>query len=89
MKLFASAGDEGSVQVFWADVGTEVDVNAVIVPLKVLKGHRVVDSLGMFLCLFVAKDRCVGSRMASEVSMVDIRRCRRQSDIVDLDISRK
>ena len=47
-KLFASAGDEGAVQVFWADVGSEssVDVNPVIVPLKVLKGHRIVDSLG-------------------------------------------
>lgn len=48
-KLFASAGDEGVVQVFWADVGSEssVDVNPVIVPLKVLKGHRMVDSLGI------------------------------------------
>ena len=37
------------MQVFWADVGSEssVDVNPVIVPLKVLKGHRIVDSLGM------------------------------------------
>jgi len=48
-KLFASAGDEGAVQVFWADVGSEssIDVNPVIVPLKVLKGHRITDSLGM------------------------------------------
>jgi ribosome biogenesis protein ERB1 len=49
VKLFASAGDEGVVQIFWADVGSEgsVDVNPVIVPLKVLKGHRIVDSLGV------------------------------------------
>jgi ribosome biogenesis protein ERB1 len=49
VKLFASAGDEGAVQVFWADVGSEfnVDSNPVIVPLKVLKGHRVVESLGI------------------------------------------
>lgn len=48
VKLFASAGDEGVVQVFWADVGSEssFDSNPVIVPLKVLKGHRIVDSLG-------------------------------------------
>ena len=56
IKLFASASDEGVVQVFWADVKSEgnMDVNPTIVPLKVLKGHRVVDSLGalpwVYLC---------------------------------------
>lgn len=50
VKVFASAGDEGVVQVFWADVGSEtsVDVSPTIVPLKVLKGHKVVESLGNF-----------------------------------------
>jgi ribosome biogenesis protein ERB1 len=49
VKLFATAGDEGVVQVFWADVGSDftVDSNPVIVPLKVLKGHQIVESLGM------------------------------------------
>ena len=49
VKCFASASDEGVVQVFWADVRADgsVDVNPTIVPLKVLRGHRVVDSLGM------------------------------------------
>jgi ribosome biogenesis protein ERB1 len=48
IKLFATAGDEGVVQVFWNDVGSEsaIDSSPVIVPLKVLRGHRVVDSLG-------------------------------------------
>jgi ribosome biogenesis protein ERB1 len=48
IKLFATAGDEGVVQIFWNDVGSEsaIDSNPVIVPLKVLRGHRVVDSLG-------------------------------------------
>ena len=52
IKCFASASDEGVVQVFWADVRTDgsVDVNPTIVPLKVLRGHRVVDSLGTILC---------------------------------------
>jgi ribosome biogenesis protein ERB1 len=46
-KLWASAGDEGAVQVFWADVGAgEVDSNPVIVPLKVLRGHRVTNHIG-------------------------------------------
>jgi len=47
-KLFASAGDEGAVQMFWADVGSDstVDSNPVIVPLKVLKGHRITNHIG-------------------------------------------
>jgi len=52
VKLFASAGDEGAVQVFWADVGAEwsVDSSPTIVPLKVLKGHKVLESLGESQC---------------------------------------
>jgi ribosome biogenesis protein ERB1 len=48
VKLFATAGDEGVVQVFWADIGSEMsfDINPVLVPLKLLQGHRVTDSLG-------------------------------------------
>jgi ribosome biogenesis protein ERB1 len=64
IKCFASASDEGVVQVFWADVRTDgsVDVNPTIVPLKVLKGHRVMDSLGTNLCFCGCADsRCFGS----------------------------
>lgn len=86
IKLFASAGDEGVVQVFWADVGSEssIDVNPVIVPLKVLKGHRIVDSLGITPRLAELMIRCVGSRMASEISMAGIDRRRWQGNSVDV-----
>jgi hypothetical protein len=86
IKLFASAGDEGVVQVFWADVGSEssVDVNPVIVPLKVLKGHRIVDSLGNPLHVIKLTDRCIRSRMASAISMAGIYRCRWQGNSVDV-----
>jgi ribosome biogenesis protein ERB1 len=49
VKLFATAGDEGAVQVFHANVGMETsyDSQPVIVPLKVLKGHSIVESLGV------------------------------------------
>ena len=60
IKLFATAGDEGVVQIFWADVGsdTSLDVNPVLVPLKLLKGHRVMESLGMTPPLDDANSRC-------------------------------
>lgn len=87
IKLFASAGDEGVVQVFWADVGSEsaVDVNPVIVPLKVLKGHRIVDSLGIPLRTIILTIRCIRSGVASEIGMAGIHRCRWQGNSLDVN----
>ena len=48
LPLFASCGDDGSLQVFHARVGAEGGFeNVSIVPLKVLKGHKVVGELGI------------------------------------------
>ncbi|CAD6889373.1 unnamed protein product [Tilletia laevis] len=52
--LFASVGDDGQAQVFHADVGrdgenefADLGKAPVIVPLKVLRGHEVVQGLGV------------------------------------------
>jgi len=45
--LFADASDDGSVQVFHGKVVSDLMENATIVPLKVLKGHKVVGQLGV------------------------------------------
>ncbi|KAN0064127.1 Ribosome biogenesis protein erb1 [Thecaphora frezii] len=45
--LFASASDDGTVQVFHGTVYNEFDRNALIVPLKVLRGHEVRNGLGV------------------------------------------
>ncbi len=45
--LFADASDDGTVQVFHGEVVGDMMSNARIVPLKVLKGHKVVGELGV------------------------------------------
>jgi len=45
--LFADASDDGSVQVFHGKVVGDLMENATIVPLKVLKGHKVKSELGV------------------------------------------
>ena len=45
--LFADASDDGTVQVFHGEVVGDLMSNARIVPLKVLKGHRVAGELGV------------------------------------------
>lgn len=45
--LFADASDDGTVQVFHGKVVDDLMENAAIVPLKVLRGHRVVGGLGV------------------------------------------
>ncbi|KAH0536411.1 Ribosome biogenesis protein erb1 [Glutinoglossum americanum] len=47
LPLFASASDDGSVQVFHGKVVADLMENATIVPLKVLKGHAVRKELGV------------------------------------------
>ena len=41
LPLFADASDDGTVQIFHGEVSTDALSNVRIVPLKVLKGHRV------------------------------------------------
>ena len=45
--LFASASDDGSIQVFHARVYHDLLTDPLIVPLKILRGHAVSDGLGV------------------------------------------
>jgi ribosome biogenesis protein ERB1 len=45
--LFADASDDGTLQVFHGKVVTDTMENATIVPLKVLKGHKIKSDLGV------------------------------------------
>lgn len=47
LPLFCSASDDGSIQVFHGKVYSDLMENALIVPLKVLRGHKVEKSLGV------------------------------------------
>ncbi|KAL4785106.1 NUC169 domain-containing protein [Aspergillus varians] len=45
--LFADASDDGSLQIFHGNVTGDMLSNATIVPLKVLKGHKITGELGV------------------------------------------
>lgn len=45
--LFADASDDGSLQIFHGKVVSDLMENATIVPVKVLKGHKVKSALGV------------------------------------------
>lgn len=45
--LFADASDDGSIQIFHGQVTSDMMSNAQIVPLKVLKGHKIAGGLGV------------------------------------------
>ncbi|KAL8670619.1 MAG: hypothetical protein Q9168_004850 [Polycauliona sp. 1 TL-2023] len=47
LPLFADASDDGSLQIFHGKVVGDMMENATIVPVKVLRGHEVVGSLGV------------------------------------------
>lgn len=47
LPLFADASDDGSMQIFHGKVVGDMMENATIVPLKVLKGHKVKSRLGV------------------------------------------
>lgn len=47
LPLFADASDDGSLQIFHGRVVGDLMENATIVPVKVLKGHGVMGSLGV------------------------------------------
>jgi ribosome biogenesis protein ERB1 len=50
--LFASASDDGSLNVFHGQVYEESAMNPLIVPVKILKGHGVRDKLGVLDCIW-------------------------------------
>ncbi|KKF92777.1 Ribosome biogenesis protein erb-1 [Ceratocystis platani] len=45
--LFADASDDGTIQVFHGKVVADLMENPTIVPVKVLRGHRVINKLGV------------------------------------------
>lgn len=47
LPLFASASDDGSIHVFHGTVYDDLMTNPLLVPLKKLAGHKVVDSIGV------------------------------------------
>lgn len=50
--LFASCSDDGSIHVFHGTVYSDLLSNPLIVPLKILRGHNVVDDLGVLDIVF-------------------------------------
>lgn len=50
--LLASASDDGSVHVFHARVFDDLMKNPLIVPVKVIKAHGIVDGIGTLACAF-------------------------------------
>lgn len=49
--LFASCSDDGHIHMFHGMVYNDLLQNPFIVPLKILKGHEVVDDLGKYYCV--------------------------------------
>jgi ribosome biogenesis protein ERB1 len=47
LPLFADASDDGSLQIFHGKVVSDLMENVTIVPVKVLKGHKVKNALGV------------------------------------------
>ncbi|GBG74592.1 hypothetical protein CBR_g19000 [Chara braunii] len=50
--LFASCGDDGSAHVFHGMVYSDLLQNPLIVPVKILKGHGIVNGQGVMDCVF-------------------------------------
>eukprot|EP00873_Tetraselmis_striata_P035963 jgi/Tetstr1/456227/TSEL_042990.t1 len=50
--LFATSSDDGTVQVFHGMVYSDLMTNPLIVPVKILRGHQVVDFQGVLDCKF-------------------------------------
>eukprot|EP01035_Chromulina_nebulosa_P018965 gene18965-24775_t len=53
--LMASSSDDGTVQIFHSMVYSDLTRNALIVPLKILRGHGVIGNLGVLACEFHPK----------------------------------
>lgn len=47
LPLFASSSDDGTIHVFHATIYTDLMQNPLIVPLKILRGHRITEGLGV------------------------------------------
>ncbi len=47
LPLFASAADDGTLHIYHGRVYADLLTNALIVPLKILRGHKITDHLGV------------------------------------------
>jgi len=62
LPLYADASDDGSLQVFHGRVVQDLLETPTIVPLKMLKGHKVVDQVGVLeLCWHPRDPMCVSA----------------------------
>ena len=52
LPLFASASDDTALHVYHGRVFADLLTNPLIVPVKVLRGHKVTDHLGIMACAF-------------------------------------
>ncbi|PIA15606.1 BOP1NT-domain-containing protein [Coemansia reversa NRRL 1564] len=50
--LFATASDDGTIQVYHGMVYQDLNQNPLVVPLKILRGHEIRNSLGVLDCQF-------------------------------------
>ncbi|KAJ2762284.1 Ribosome biogenesis protein erb1, partial [Coemansia nantahalensis] len=50
--LFATASDDGTIQMYHGTVYQDLNQNPLIVPLKILRGHEIRNSLGVLDCVF-------------------------------------
>ena len=57
--LFASASDDGTIQIFYGMVYNDLLQNPLIVPVKILKGHETKDSLGKVFFFFIYLLPCI------------------------------
>jgi len=53
--LFASCSDDGTIQIFHGMVYNDLMQNPFIVPVKILRGHEIVNYLGVLDCTFHPK----------------------------------
>ncbi len=53
--LFATCADDGTINIFHGMVYNDLMANALIVPLKILKGHIIKDDLGVLDIVFHPK----------------------------------
>nr|POE71388.1 ribosome biogenesis protein erb1 [Quercus suber] len=62
LPLFADASDDGTLQIFHGKVVGDSMENATVVPLKVLRGHKVIKELGVLdLCWHPRESWCVSA----------------------------
>ncbi|WVQ98934.1 ribosome biogenesis protein ERB1 [Kwoniella sp. CBS 9459] len=70
LPLFASASDDGTIHIFHCTVYTDLMQNPLIVPLKILRGHKITDGIGVLDLRWVAgKPWLVSSGADGEVRL--------------------